>query len=89
MSTTELESKCRELRQLQALIAAAEEEAESIKDAIKAFMGDSEAVRAGEYMVTWKSVKTARIDTRALSVALPDVAKAFTRETTARRLCVA
>lgn len=48
MSTTELESKCRELRQLQALITEAEEEAESIKDAIKAFMGDSEAVRAGE-----------------------------------------
>ncbi|SCH28478.1 Uncharacterised protein [uncultured Clostridium sp.] len=89
MSTTELESKCRELRQLQALIAEAEEEAESIKDAIKAFMGDSEAVRAGEYTVTWKSVKTARIDTRALSVALPDVAKAFTRETTTRRFCVA
>ena len=89
MSTTELESKCRELRQLQALIAEAEEEAESIKDAIKAFMGDSEAVRAGEYMVTWKSVKTARIDTRALSAALPDVAKAFTRETTTRRVCVA
>ena len=89
MSTTELESKCRELRQLQALIAEADEEAESIKDAIKAFMGDSEAVRAGEYMVTWKSVKTARIDTRALSAALPDVAKAFTRETTTRRFCVA
>ena len=89
MSTTELESKCRELRQLQALIAEAEEEAESIKDAIKAFMGDSEAVRAGEYTVTWKSVKTARIDTRALSAALPDVAKAFTRETTTRRFCVA
>ena len=49
MSTTELESKCRELRQLQALITEAEEEAESIKDAIKAFMGDCEAVRAGEY----------------------------------------
>ncbi len=49
MSTTELERKCRELRQLQALIAEAEEEAESIKDAIKAFMGDSEAMRAGEY----------------------------------------
>lgn len=51
MSTTELESKCRELRQLQALITETEEEAESIKDAIKAFMGDSEAVRAGEYTV--------------------------------------
>ena len=89
MSTTELESKCRELRQLQALIAEAEEEAESIKDAIKAFMGDSEAVRAGEYMVTWKSVKTARIDTTALKKAMPDVAQQFTKTTSARRFLVA
>ena len=89
MSTTELESKCRELRQLQALIAEAEEEAESIKDAIKAFMGDSEEVRAGEYLVTWKTVKASRIDAAALKKALPDVAKAFTRETATRRFCVA
>lgn len=49
MSTNELESKCRELRQLQALIDEAQAEAEAIKDAIKAAMGDSEAVQAGEY----------------------------------------
>ena len=35
MSTNELESKVRELRQLQALIAEAEAEAETIRDAIK------------------------------------------------------
>ena len=46
MSTNELESKVRELRQLQALIAEAEAETETIRDAIKAFMGDSEAVQA-------------------------------------------
>lgn len=48
MSTHELESKIRELRQLQALIEEAEAEAEGIKDAIKAHMGDSEELRAGE-----------------------------------------
>jgi hypothetical protein len=89
MSTTELESKCRELRQLQALIAEAEEEAESIKDAIKAFMGDSEAMRAGEYTVTWKPVKSTRMDTAALRAAFPEVAARFTRTTTTRRFCVA
>ena len=89
MSTTELESKCRELRQLQALIAEAEEEAESIKDAIKAFMGDSEAMRAGEYTVTWKPVKATRMDTAALRAAFPEVAARFTRTTTTRRFCVA
>ena len=36
MSINELEMKCRELRQLQALIDEAQAEAETIKDAIKA-----------------------------------------------------
>lgn len=89
MSINELESKARELRQLQALIEEAQQEAEAIKDAIKAAMGDSEALVAGEYKITWKSVTTARIDTSALKKELPEVAAAFTRETTVRRFCVA
>ncbi|WP_209346290.1 hypothetical protein [Flavonifractor sp. AGMB03687] len=89
MSTNELERKVRELRQLQSLIEEAEAEAEAIKDAIKAYMGDSEELRAGEYKITWRAVKSSRIDTTALRKALPDVAQAFTRETTARRFCVA
>lgn len=89
MSMTELESKCRELRQLQNLIAEAEHEAEAIKDAIKAHMGDTEELFAGEYMVTWRPVKSSRLDTTALKKALPDVAQAFTKTTTTRRFCVA
>ena len=88
MSNHELESKIRELRQLQTLIEEAQAEAETIRDTIKAHMGDSEELRAGEYKVTWKAVKSARIDTSALKKALPDVAQAFTRETIARRFCV-
>ena len=88
MSIHEIESKVRELRGLQALIAEATAEAEAIKDAIKASMGDSEELRAGEYRITWKSVKAARIDTKALQAAMPEVAQAFTRETTARRFCI-
>ncbi len=49
MSISENESKCRELRQLQNLIAEAEQEAEAIKDTLKAHMGDSEELYAGEY----------------------------------------
>lgn len=89
MSEHELEGKIRELRQLQALIEEAQTEAETIKDCIKAHMGDTEEVRAGEYTVTWKPVKTVRIDTAALKKALPDVAAAFTRQTITRRFCVA
>ena len=89
MSANEMEAKCRELRQLQTLIEEAQAEAEAIRDAIKAAMGDSEAIQAGEYKITWKPVKTVRIDTTALKKALPDVVQAFTRETTTRRFCVA
>lgn len=88
MSITEMECKARELRQLQALIEEAQQEAEALKDAIKAAMGDSEAVVAGEYRITWKPIKSARIDTGALKKALPEVAAAFTRETTVRRFQV-
>ena len=77
MSNKEMESKARELRQLQALIEEAQQEAEALKDALKAAMGDAEAVTYS------------RIDTTALKKALPDVAERFTRETTTRRFCVA
>lgn len=89
MDINEMESKARELRQLQALIEEAQQEAEAIKDAIKAAMGDSESIQAGEYKITWKAVTSSRIDTTALRKALPDVAERFTREATTRRFCVA
>lgn len=89
MSSIELKGKIRELRQLQSLIDEAQAEAESIKDAIKAHMGRQEILRAGEYTVTWKSIKSARMDATALRKALPDVAARFMVETTTRRFCVA
>ena len=88
MSTNEIEAKCRELRQLQALIEEAEQEAEAIRDALKAHMGDAEELRAGEYRVTWKPVQTSRLDAVALRKALPDVAELFTKTATVRRFRV-
>ena len=85
MSTSEIESKIRELRQLQTLIEEVQAEAESIKDA----MGESEELRTGEYRITWKPVQAARVDAAPLRKALADVAELFTRTTTTRRFCVA
>ena len=89
MSMNELTAKIRKLRELQALIDEAQQEAEAIKDAIKAHMGDTDELRAGEYKVTWKPVTSSRIDTTALRKAMPDIAAAFTRETTTRRFLIA
>ena len=88
MSINEMEVKARELRQLQALIEEAQAEAEAIKDAIKAVMGDSESVQAGEYRITWRAVTSSRIDTSALRKALPDVAERFTKATVTRRFVI-
>ena len=89
MSINELEMKCQELRELQRLIEEAQAEAETIKDAIKAHMGDSETANAGEHKITWTPVTTVRIDTTALKKAMPEVAQAFTRQTTTRRFTLA
>lgn len=89
MSNTELTSKIKELRELQSLIEEAQAEAEAIRDLLKAHMGEQEELRAGEYKVTWKSVTSSRLDTAALKKALPDVAQAFTKQTTTRRFVVA
>ena len=89
MSTNELTEKIRTLRELQALIEEAQAEAEGIKDAIKAHMGDSEELRAGEYKVTWKPVTSSRLDAAALRAALPEVAARFTRTSMTRRFTVA
>ena len=66
MSTNDIAAKCRELRELQALIDEAQAEADAIKDALKAAMGDAEELRAGEYKVTWKTVKAVKLDVSAL-----------------------
>ena len=75
MSINEMESKARELRELQALIDEAQAEADE--------------VHVGEYKITWKAVTSSRIDTAALKKALPDLAQQFTKTTTTRRFCVA
>ena len=89
MSINEIEAKARELRQLQNLIEEAQAEAEAIRDAIKAQMGDSEELLAGEYKITWRPVTSTRLDTAALKKYAPEVAQAFTKTTTTRRFCVA
>ena len=89
MTTQEIVSKVKELRELQALIEETQAEAETIKDAIKANMGGSDVLLAGEYKITWKAVESRRLDAAALSKALPELAAQFTKTTTVRRFCIA
>ena len=84
----ELESKAQELQELKRMREELDAEIEAAQDAIKAAMGDQEAVTAGAYRITWKPVESARIDTKALKAALPDIAARFTVTSMTRRFCV-
>lgn len=89
MSERELTAKIKELREMQRMAEEAAAIAEAIKDELKALMGEAEELTAGEYKITWKTIKSSRMDTAALKKAMPDVAAAFTKETTTRRFVVA
>lgn len=88
MSEQQLTAKIRKLRKLQAQIEQAEKEVEAIKDEIKAHMGDTEELRAGEYKVTWKPVVSERLDTKGLKLALPELVERFTNTVVTRRFCI-
>lgn len=91
MSTNEMSSKVRALKELEALIAEAEAEAEAIKDEIKAEMTarNTDELAVDVYKVRWTTVKSERFDSSAFKKALPDLAKQFTKTTTAKRFVIA
>lgn len=90
MSNHELESKVQELRELKRMQEELTAEIEAIQDTLKQHMDSTgtDTLLGMDYKITWKAVKSTRIDTSALKKALPDVVKAFTRETITRRFCV-
>lgn len=88
MSIMEMETKARELKELERMQEELAAEIEAIKDEIKAEMGEQEAITAGAYKITWRAVTTSRLDTKGLRAALPDVAARFTTSSTTRRFTV-
>lgn len=91
MSTNEMASKIREMKELEQLIAQAEAEVEAIKDMLKAKMTEenTERMTVDIYEVRWTTVKSDRIDTTAFKKAMPDVAQQFVKTTTSRRFSIA
>ena len=88
MGIMEMENKVRELKELERMQEELTAEIEALKDAIKAAMGDQEAVTAGAYKITWKPVTSSRLDGKALRTALPDIYNRFMVTSTVRRFCI-
>lgn len=90
MSTIEITSKIEALRELEALIEEAKVEAETLRDEIKSEMmaRDTEELTAGQYIIRWTSVLSNRFDTTAFKKVMPDIYKAYTKQTASRRFTI-
>lgn len=90
MSQNELISKIEDLKALEQLIKEAEEEAEAIKDSIKAEMLEqgTEELTVGTHIVRWTTTLTSRFDTTSFKKKYDELYKAFTKQTTSRRFTI-
>ena len=76
MSIDAMNAKVKELRELRRMADELAGEIESLQDEIKAEM-------------TYKAVKSSRLDSKALKAELPEVAARYMKETTSRRFLLA
>ena len=90
MSTIEITSKIEELRDLESLISEAQAEADSIRDELKAHMQaqNTEELAAGRYILRWTTILSNRFDSSAFKKVMPDIYKAYTKQTISRRFSI-
>ena len=90
MSRNELVAKIEALQEWEALMEEARNEAEAIKDTIKAEMlkRDTEELEAGAYIVRWTSILTQRFDTTNFKKAHSELYKEFTKQVASRRFTI-
>ena len=88
MSTNEIISKIEALREWESLIANAQEEAEALRDSIKAEMEKRDLEEMGAYIVRWTSVLSNRFDSSAFKKSYADLYKTFTKQVSSRRFSI-
>lgn len=85
-----IEEKIEALQELEELIAEAKAEAEALKDEIKEEMlkQNTEELVVGKHIVRWTTVLSNKFDTTAFKKVMPDVYKAYTKQSVSRRFSI-
>ena len=91
MSTIELTSKVKELKELKLMAEELAAEITAIEDSIKAEMTarETDELITGEYKIRWKKVTSNRFDTTAFKKIHADLYEQYTKTTETRRFTVA
>ena len=88
MSTNEIQSKVRELKELKLMQEELAAEISAIEDALKAAMGEQEELVCGEYKLTYQTVTSSRFDSTRFKKDHAELAAAYTKATSYRRFSV-
>lgn len=91
MTTIEMTRKLHELKELEALIAEAEKDAEAIKDALKAEMNAQgvDEMNVDIFKLRYKTVVSSRFDSKAFKATHTELYNQYTKQTESRRFTVA
>ena len=91
MSTIEMEGKVAKLQEWEALAEEARQEAEALRDEIKAEMlaRETEEMEAGRFIIRWTSVLSNRFDTTAFKKEHSEMYKQYTKQTASKRFSIA
>ena len=88
MSTNEIQTKARELKELKLMQEELAAEISAIEDALKAAMGEQEELVCGEYKLTYQTVTSSRFDSTRFKKDHAELAAAYTKATSYRRFSV-
>lgn len=91
MSMNELQKKVDELRELRRMADDLSAEISALEDDIKTHMEEqnTDTINGADFKITWKSITSSRLDSKALKAAAPDLWERFTKPITTRRFIVA
>ena len=90
MSKIELLAKIELLNKYEAMLEELKAEADTIRNSIKTEMEarEVEELIAGQYIVRWTSVLSNRFDSTAFKKVMPELYKAYTKQTASRRFTI-
>ena len=91
MSEQMMITKIEELKELESFIEELKAEADGIRDTIKEQMteNNTEEMEVGQYIIRFTSVLSQRFDTTAFKKVMPEVYKAYLKQTSSKRFSIA
>lgn len=91
MTEKMIDNRIRKLQAIEAQQKELEAAADAIRAELKADLEEKgvEELKTANFVIRWKEIVSARLDSKALKAALPDVYGQFCKTTSSRRFTVA